>query len=95
MLGGVLAVLTEEHAGALPQLGGENALLTQLDEPVVNPIGAGIRGQLDLPLRVALALAAGLGLALLAHYLDPTVRDREEVARAGLAVLVEIPKEKK
>ena len=40
-------------------------------------------------------LAAGLGLALLAHYLDPTVRDREEVARAGLAVLVEIPKEKK
>jgi capsular polysaccharide biosynthesis protein len=95
MLGGVIAVLTEDNAGALPQLGGENALLTQLDEPVVNPIGAGIRGQLDLPLRVALALAAGLGLALLAHYLDPTVRDREEVARAGLAVLVEIPKEKK
>ena len=93
MLGGVIAVLTEDNAGALPQLGGENALLTQLDEPVVNPIGAGIRSQLDLPLRVALALAAGLGLALLAHYLDPTVRDREEVARAGLAVLAEIPRE--
>jgi len=93
MLGGVIAVLTEDNAGALPQLGGENALLTQLDEPVVNPIGAGIRGQLDLPLRVALALAAGLGLALLAHYLDPTVRDREEVARAGLAILAEIPRE--
>ena len=93
MLGGVIAVLTEDNAGALPQLGGENALLTQLDEPVVNPIGAGIRSQLDLPLRVALALAAGLGLALLAHYLDPTVRDREEVARAGLVILAEIPKE--
>ncbi len=93
MLGGVIAVLTEDNAGALPQLGGENALLTQLDEPVVNPIGAGIRSQLDLPLRVALALVAGLGLALLAHYLDPTVRDREEVARAGLAVLAEIPRE--
>jgi len=95
MLGGVIAVLTEDNAGALPQLGGENALLTQLDEPVVNPIGAGIRSQLDLPLRVALALAAGLGLVLLAHYLDPTVRDREEVARAGLVVLAEIPKEKR
>ncbi len=93
MLGGVIAVLTEDNAGALPQLGGENALLTQLDEPVVNPIGAGIRSQLDLPLRVALALAAGLGLVLLAHYLDPTVRDREEVARAGLVILAEIPKE--
>ncbi|HRO91665.1 MAG TPA: hypothetical protein PLC06_14295 [Promineifilum sp.] len=93
MLGGVIAVLTEDNAGALPQLGGENALLTQLDEPVVNPISAGIRSQLDLPLRVALALAAGLGLALLAHYLDPTVRDREEVTRAGLSILAEIPKE--
>lgn len=95
MLDGVITVLTEDNAGALPQLGGENALLTQLDEPVVNPISAGIRSQLDLPLRVALALAAGLGLALLAHYIDPTVRDREEVARAGLAVLGEIPKEKR
>ena len=93
MLGGVIAVLTEDNAGALPQLGGENALLTQLDEPVVNPISAGIRSQLDLPLRVALALAAGLGLALLAHYIDPTVRDREEVTRAGLSILAEIPKE--
>ncbi|HRN69482.1 MAG TPA: hypothetical protein PLD89_15260 [Promineifilum sp.] len=93
MLGGVIAVLTEDNAGALPQLGGENAQLTQLDEPVVNPISAGIRSQLDLPLRVALALAAGLGLALLAHYLDPTVRDREEVTRAGLSILAEIPKE--
>ena len=93
MIDGVIAVLTEENAGALPQLGGENAVLTQLDEPVVNPIGAGIRNQLDLPLRVALALFAGAGLVLLAHYVDPTIRDREEVARAGLSILAEIPKE--
>lgn len=94
MLGGVIAVLTEDNAGALPQLGGENALLTQLDEPVVNPISAGIRSQLDLPLRVALALAAGLGLALLAHYIDPTVRDRAELERLRLPVMAEIPKQK-
>ncbi len=95
MIDGVIAVLTEENAGALPQLGGENAVLTQLDEPVVNPIGAGIRSQLDLPLRVALALFAGAGLVLLAHYVDPTIRDRAEVEQAGLPVLAEIPKEKK
>jgi capsular polysaccharide biosynthesis protein len=93
-LAGVIAVLTEENAAALPQLGGQRAVLTQLDEPVVNPIAPGIRDQLDLPLRVALALAAGLALALLAHYLDPTVRDRAEVERAGLAVLGVIPKER-
>lgn len=95
MLEGVISVLTEDNAAALPQLGGENAILTQLDEPVVNPISAGIRSQLDLPLRVILALVAGLALALLAHYLDPTIRDRDEVARAGLPVIAEIPKEKR
>ncbi len=95
MLEGVIAVLTEDNAAALPQLGGQTALLTQLDEPVVNPISAGLRSQLDLPLRVALALAAGVGLALLAHYLDPAVRDRAEAERAGLPILAEIPKEKK
>jgi capsular polysaccharide biosynthesis protein len=93
-LAGVITVLTEDNAAALPQLGGQRAVLTQLDEPVVNPITPGIRDQLDLPLRVALALAAGFGLALLAHYLDPTVRDRAEVERVGLAVLGTIPKER-
>lgn len=93
VLDGVIAVLTEENAAALPQLDGETAILTQLDEPVVNPIGAGLRSQLDLPLRLGLALAAGVGLALLAHYLDPAVRERAEVERAGLPVIGEIPKE--
>ena len=95
VLAGVVAVLTEDNAAALPQLGGQRAVLTQLDEPVVNPIAPGIRGQLDLPLRVALALLAGLALAMLAHYIDPTVRDRAEVERVGLPILGQIPREKK
>ena len=94
MLGVVVTVLTEDNAAALPQLGGERAVLIQLDEPVVNAIAPGLRSQLDLPLRVALALAAGLGLALLAHYIDPTVRDRAELERLRLPVMAEIPKQK-
>jgi len=58
----------------------------------VNQIPTGIRSQLDLPLRVGLALVAGIGLALLAEYLDPTVRDREEIERMGFSILGEIPK---
>jgi len=95
MLDGVIVVLTRDNAAALPQLGGESAVLTQLDEPVINPIAAGIRNQLDLPLRVALAIMAGLGLALLAHYLDPTVRERAEIEKVGLPVIGEIPREKR
>ncbi len=94
MMRGVIAVITEQNAQALPQLGGMNAELVLLDEPVVNPISAGLRSQLDLPLRVALALAAGFGLALLAEYLDPAVRDRRDVEDAGLELLGVIPKEK-
>lgn len=93
MMAGVIVVLTEQNAEALPQLGGERAILTQLDEPIVNSISAGIRNQLDLPLRILLALIAGVGLAFLAHYLDPTIRDKTEIERLGLAIIGEIPGE--
>ncbi|MGD8855778.1 MAG: hypothetical protein PVG33_05585, partial [Chloroflexota bacterium] len=76
----------------LPQLGGEAADLVQMDQPIVNRIPPGITTQLQLPLRMVLAVAAGLGLALLVDYLDPTVRGRREVEAMGLAVMAEIPK---
>lgn len=90
MMGAVIVVVTEQNA--LPQLGGETAVLVLVDEPIVNQIPTGIRSQLDLPLRVGLALVAGIGLALLAEYLDPTMRDREEIEQMGFEVLGEIPK---
>ena len=63
-----------------------------MDQPIVNRIPPGITTQLQLPLRIGLALAAGLGLALLVDYLDPTVRGRREVEEMGLPVIAEIPK---
>ena len=93
MMDGVIVVLTTQNAAALPQLGGENALLTQLDQPAVSQLPAGIRGQLELPLRILLALLAGAGLALLVEYLDPTIRDRQELQDLGLEILGEIPKQ--
>ncbi len=92
MMSGVIVVLTEQNADALPQLGGDTAVLTQLDQPIINPISAGIRSQLDLPIRILLALFVGLGLALLVEYLDPTIRDRETVKDLGLSILGEIPR---
>ncbi len=92
MMDAVITVVTEQNAAALPQLGGETAVLVLVDEPIVNQIPNGIRSQLDLPLRVGLALVAGIGLALLAEYLDPTVRNREEIEQMGFEILGEIPK---
>ena len=90
MMAAVAKVLIEQNA--LPQLGGETAELIQLDQPVVNQISPGLRSQLDLPLRLILALGAGIGLALLAEYLDPTIRERDEVVQMGLEIMGEIPK---
>jgi capsular polysaccharide biosynthesis protein len=92
MMDGVIAVLTSENAQALPQLGGETAILTQLDQPVVNPLPAGIGNQLDLPLRIMLAMVAGVALAFLVEYLDPTIRDRQEAEGLGFNILGEIPR---
>jgi capsular polysaccharide biosynthesis protein len=93
MMDGVIVVLKTQNAAALPQLGGENALLTQLDHPMVSQLPDGIRNRLELPLRILLALLAGIGLALLVEYLDPTIRDRQELQELGLEVLGEIPKQ--
>ena len=52
---------------------------------MVATVGRPAREQLDLPLRVLLALAAGLGLAFLLDYLDRSVRDRSDLEEAGAA----------
>lgn len=88
-----IVVLQERNLEALPQLGSDAAVITPLDSPIVNQIPAGIRSQLDLPVRVVLALAAGIGLALVVEYVDPTIRERRELEEMGYSILVEIPKE--
>jgi len=88
-----ITVLSEQNADALPQLGGETAVLVLLDEPIVTPLPRSLSSLLDIPLRVAIGIAAGLGLALLVEYLDPTIRNRQEAEEMGFAVLGEIPKD--
>jgi capsular polysaccharide biosynthesis protein len=92
MMDAVTIVIQQQNSNALPQLGGETAVVIPLSEPVVNQISAGIRSQLDLPVRILVALIAGIGLALLVEYLDPTIRESRELEAIGLSILGEIPK---
>ncbi|MBM4464862.1 MAG: hypothetical protein FJ014_04745 [Chloroflexi bacterium] len=84
-------VLRERSADFLGQLGTTEADIRLIDPPVVSPAGRSLRERLDLPIRLFLALLAGVALAFLLDYLDDTVRDRAEVEAMGLAVLGEIP----
>jgi capsular polysaccharide biosynthesis protein len=66
-----ITVLQTRNAQAFPQLGPEGAVVRAVDPPVVTPMPTGLRKQLDLPIRVALALAVGVALVFLAHYISP------------------------
>jgi capsular polysaccharide biosynthesis protein len=87
----ITAVLQKDNAGVFPQLGGLAAVVQPLDPPGVVVVAPSLRARLDLPLKLAVGLVVGLGLALLAHYFDPFVRDRRDLGRLGLPVLGEIP----
>jgi len=84
-------VVRERSAAFLGQLGPTGADIRLIDPPVVLPAGRSLKEQLDLPIRLFLALLAGVALAFLLDYLDDTVRQRAEVEAMGLPVLGEIP----
>ncbi|MCB0131627.1 MAG: hypothetical protein KDD78_12290 [Caldilineaceae bacterium] len=86
------AELTDNAAFYFQQLGTDGAGVTLIDSPTVNQVAPGLRSRLDWPLRVILALLAGLGLVFLLDYLDTSIRNRRDVEELELAVLGEIPR---
>jgi len=89
----VTAELTENAGSYFPQIDGMEPALRRLDAPAPVMLAPGLRAQLLGPgMKLALALVGGVALALLFHYLDPTVQEAAELEQAGLAVLAEIPR---
>lgn len=87
-------VLQEQTDDYFPQIGTVGISVTALDTPVIAPVPPPISARLDPIIRAALGVIAGVGLAFLIEYLDPTVRERREVEALGLPVLSEIPRGK-
>lgn len=85
--------LTRNGAAYFPQLTGIEPAVRRLDTPSPVALAPGLRAQLMGPaVKIGLALVVGVTLALLWHYLDPTIREAEELEGMGLAVLAEIPR---
>lgn len=83
--------LREHGSQFFSQLGEAQAQIHVIDPPVVTQIPESLRQRLDLPIRMILALVAGIFLAFLIDYLDDTVRDTRELEQLGLSVLGTIP----
>lgn len=85
--------LTQNGSAYFPQLDDLDPAVTALDQPVAAPMPPSLRAQLMGPaIRLLVGLTAGIGLALLWHYLDPTVRERDELEELGVGVLGQIPR---
>jgi capsular polysaccharide biosynthesis protein len=92
----ITAELTQNGVAYFPQLEGVEPAVRRLDAPTPVALAPGLRTQLMGPaVKIGLALVVGVALALLWHYLDPTVREAEELEKMGLAVLAEIPRKRK
>jgi capsular polysaccharide biosynthesis protein len=87
--------LETQNAKYFKQLGSEGASVAIIDGPDVGLVPPSLRERLDIPIRLGLALAAGLLLAFLLDYLDDTVRDAPELEAMGMKVLGEIPASKR
>ena len=85
-------VLREKNQVYFPQFGAQKAEITPLDTINVAPVSTPITQRLGPLFRVLVGLAAGLVLAFLAEYLDPTIRDWRDVEVLGLGVIAEIPR---
>ena len=89
----IVAVMEQDSPKYVTQLGTPGGLISAIDAPsppVANP--PSLTQRLDLPVRLLLALVAGVALAFLLDYLDDSVRDRTELEAMGISVLAEVPK---
>jgi hypothetical protein len=89
----VVAELQAEAPSWFARLGEDDVRLTITDGPSVRQLEPPLSERVGPLLRVALAALAGLGLAFLAHGLDPRLYTDEAAARAARApVLGRLPR---
>ncbi len=83
--------LEEENARYFTQLGARGALVTVIDPAVVTPVPPSLRERLDLPIRLALGVVGGLGLAFLLDYVDTSIRTPRDAESLGIPLLGRLP----
>ncbi len=88
----VIEVLRTRSQDYFAQLGGEPAAVTVLHQQPITAAPPPLTDRFGALLKIGIGVIAGLGLAALAHYLDPFLRRRDDVEALGLKVLGSIPR---
>jgi len=92
ILNAAVEVLRQESPAYFGRLGLEQPQITLFDGPGVSRVPPSLSQRLDLPVRLILALVAGVALCFLLDYLDDSLRGREELEALGIRVLAEVPR---
>lgn len=87
----VVQVLCDQGETYFAQLATGSAVVFLIDPPHVSQVGPSLRQRLDLPLRLIVALGAGIFLTFLLDYLDDSIRHRADLEKLDLPILAEIP----
>ena len=86
------AIIQDAGADYFPQLNGVQSEAVLIDGPGIGQVGRSLKEKLDLPIRLFVALVAGVALAFLWEYLDATIRDRADLESLSVRILGEIPR---
>jgi capsular polysaccharide biosynthesis protein len=95
IMSATVEVLQQETPAYFGRLGLEQPQVTLFDGPGVGPVPLSLTKRLDLPVRLLLALLAGVALAFFLNYLDDSIRGRQELESMGIRVLAEVPKRRR
>jgi len=87
-------VLSSRSQRYFPQLGGEAAQVTILQQPAISSPPPALTNRLAPFIRLAIALMIGLVLAFFAEFVDPTIYHQDDLRRLGMPLLGSIPKER-
>lgn len=89
-----VSALSRRSQTYFPQLGGEPAQVTILEQPQIAPAPPPLANRFAPLIQIALGLFIGLVLAFFAEYLDPAIYDHDDIRRLGLPLVGSIPKHK-
>ncbi len=90
----LVTVVQEEAPSYFARLDQHAPKLALISGPSVSPIATPLTRRLDVPIRLLLALIAGIALVFLWDYFDNSVRDHQELEKMGIPVLAVIPKKR-
>lgn len=89
-----MLVLTTRSQEYFPQLGGDSAQVTILDQATIAAAPAPLTNRLSPLIRLGIAVLLGLALALFAEYIDQTIYHQDDLRRLGLPVLGSVPRDR-